>query len=183
MSADAVTVDLKFSRVRLRTGVRTRIMLPNKRLREITSENRGLMRGIARHTRWPGLEFVIDAYYHLWRIEKAFRMSKARPAGPPDLPPLPRLHRSPPQRGVRSDGRIALDRTPNRLERREIRTHRTPLPHRHHPSRQPNPDRRLNHSGRSRRSPRQNPRRTCALVCYQITTNRPATEGRLSTVH
>ena len=67
---------------------------------------------------------------------------QARPTGPPDLPPHPRLHRSPPERRVRRHGRIALDRAPNWLEHQEIRPHCTPLPHRHHPSRQPHPDRR-----------------------------------------
>jgi hypothetical protein len=36
---------------------------------------------------------------------------------------------------VRRPGRQPLDRTPNRLEHQEIRPHRTPLPHRHDPSR------------------------------------------------
>jgi hypothetical protein len=42
-------------------------------------------------------QFVIDAYHQLWHIEKAFRMSKARPTGPADLPPLAQIHRSPPE--------------------------------------------------------------------------------------
>ena len=107
--------------------------------------------------------FVIDAYHQLWRIEKAFRMSKhdLQAAG---LPPHPRLHRGAPERRVRSHGCIALDRAPNRLEHQEIRANRPPVPHRHHPSWQPHPDRRRTSTGRPRRSPRQNPRTTCALV-------------------
>ncbi len=53
---------------------------------------------------------------------------------------------------------------PNRLEHQEIRPHRTPLPHRHDPSRTTNPDRRRTPTRRPRRSPRQNPRQRCALV-------------------
>ncbi|ETZ53966.1 putative transposase [Mycobacterium avium MAV_120709_2344] len=59
--------------------------------------------------------FVIEAYHQLWRIEKAFRMSSTT-CKPADLSPHPRLHRSPPQRCLRRDGGIALDRAPNRLE-------------------------------------------------------------------
>ncbi|ETZ40483.1 putative transposase domain protein [Mycobacterium avium MAV_120709_2344] len=51
----------------------------------------------------------------MWRIEKAFRMSKH------DLQARPIYHRTatpskPPQRCLRRDGGIALDRAPNRLE-------------------------------------------------------------------
>jgi hypothetical protein len=60
---------------------------------------------------------------------------QARLGRPPDLPPHLRLHRRSPDDRVRRPSRVALDRDPNRLEHQEIRAHRTPLPHRHHPGR------------------------------------------------
>ena len=56
---------------------------------------------------------------------------QARPAGPPDLPPQPRVDRGAPERSCSPPGRQPLDRGPNRLEHQEIRAHRPPLPHRH----------------------------------------------------
>jgi hypothetical protein len=67
-----------------------------------------------------------------------------------DLPPHPRLHRSPPHRGVRRDGRIPLDRAPNRLEHQESRPHRPPIPHRATPRRTTDPHRRRPLTRRSR---------------------------------
>ena len=67
---------------------------------------------------------------------------QARPPSPSDLPPHPRLHRGAPDGGVRRDGGLPLDRTPNRLEHQEIRTHRTPLSHRADPRRATDPHRR-----------------------------------------
>jgi len=78
---------------------------------------------------------------------------QARSAGSADLPPHPRLHRGPPERRIRRDSRLALDRVPNRLEHQEIRQVCTPLPHRHHPSRQPDPHRRRTPTARPRRNP------------------------------
>ena len=87
-------------------------------------------------------EFVIDAYHQLWRIEKAFRMSKH------DLQARPIYHHTRESidahltHRVRRPGRQPLARTPNRLEHQEIRPHRTPLPHRKNPCRTANTDRR-----------------------------------------
>ena len=86
------------------------------------------------------------------------------PSSSPDLPPHSRLDRGAPERRVCRHGCIALDRDPNRLEHQEIRTHRSALPHRHDPSRQPHPDRRRSSASRPRRSLRQNRRPTCALA-------------------
>ena len=74
-------------------------------------------------------EFVIDAYHQLWRIEKAFRMSKHDLQARPDLPPQPPIHRSAPEHRVRRDGSQPLHRAPNRLEHQEIRPDHPPLPH------------------------------------------------------
>ena len=103
-------------------------------------------------------EFVIGAYHQLWRIEKAFRMSKH------DLQARPIYHRT--RDSIEAHLSVVFAamavshwiETPNRLEHQEIRTHRSALPHRHDPSRQPHPDRRRTSTSRPRRSPRQNPR-------------------------
>ena len=129
-----------------------------------------------RPARWPGGRdtpptssaspptFVIDAYHQLWRIEKAFRMSKH------DLQARPIYHRTRDSidahltHRVRRPGRQPLDRDPNRLEHQEIRAHRTPLPHRTDPGRPTNPDRRRTPTRRPRRSPRQHQQPRCALI-------------------
>jgi hypothetical protein len=112
--------------------------------------------------------FVIDALPPAVAYREGLPDVQARPTGSPDLPPHPRLHRSPPERRVRRDGRITLDRTSNRLEHQEIRANRSALPHRHHPSRQPHPHRRRAPTGRHRRRPRQNPRPACAhFPCWE----------------
>jgi hypothetical protein len=109
-------------------------------------------------------DFVIDAYHQLWRIEKAFRMSKH------DLQARPIYHRThdsieaAPERRVCCHRCIALDRDPNRLEHQEIHTCRSALPHRDDPSRQPHPDRRRTSASRPRRSLRQDRCPTCALA-------------------
>ena len=61
------------------------------------------------------------------------------PASPSDLPPhpYPRLHRGSPHSRVRRYGGLPLDRAPNWVEHQEIRSHRTPLPHRTDPRRPP----------------------------------------------
>jgi hypothetical protein len=80
-------------------------------------------------------DFVIGAYHQLWRIEKSFRMSKH------DLRARPIYHHT--RDSIEAHlsivfaamARQPLDRTPKRLEHQEIRPNRTPLPHRHDPSR------------------------------------------------
>jgi hypothetical protein len=85
--------------------------------------------------------FVIDAYHQLWHIEKAFRMSRH------DLQARPIYHRLRESIGAHLSIMVAamavrpLHREPNRLEHREIRSYRTPLPHRQDQSRPTNPDR------------------------------------------
>ena len=90
---------------------------------------------------------------------------QARPAGPPDLPPHPRIHRGPPDHRVRRDGRQPLDRDPNRLEHQEIRPHRPPLPHRPDQSRPTDPDRRRPPTRRPPRRDRQNQQPPTTLKC------------------
>ena len=84
-------------------------------------------------------EFVIGAYHRLFEIEKSFRMSKQRPAGPAGLPPPARLHRGPPDHRVRRPGRQPLDRAPDRLVHQQIRQDRPPLPHHRDPGRTARP--------------------------------------------
>src|SRR6478736_5861166 len=75
------------------------------------------------------LDTVIGAYHQLWHVEKSFRMSKARPASPTDLPPPARTHRRAPEHRVRRAGRVPLDREANRLEHQKIRPNHPALPH------------------------------------------------------
>ena len=88
---------------------------------------------------------------------------QTRPAGPPDLPPHPRIDRGAPEHRGRRDGRQPLDRGPNRLEHQEIRSYRPPLPHRPHQGRRTNTHRSRPATRRPPRSTHQNPRRRCAL--------------------
>ena len=37
-----------------------------------------------------GTDEVIASYHELWHVEQSFRMTRARPENPPDLPPHPR---------------------------------------------------------------------------------------------
>ena len=37
-----------------------------------------------------GADEVIASYHELWHVEQSFRMTRARPENPPDLPPHPR---------------------------------------------------------------------------------------------
>jgi hypothetical protein len=106
---------------------------------------------------------VIDAYHQLWRIEKSFRMSKH------DLQARPICHRT--RDSIEAHLSVVFAAMAvshwiehQRLEHQEIRPHRPALPHRHHPSRQPHADRRRTTASRPRRSPRHNPRPTCALA-------------------
>jgi hypothetical protein len=100
-------------------------------------------------------DLVIGAYHQLWRVEKAFRMSK-HDLQAADQPPRARLHRRAPDH---RDGR------PRRLEWVEtatgwpIRTFVTtapPLPGVHHPGRRPCPHRRRPRPRRPRPSDRRN---------------------------
>jgi hypothetical protein len=110
-------------------------------------------------------EFVIDAYHHLWRIEKSFRMSKH------DLQARPIYHHK--RESIEAHLNIVfaalgcqpLDRAPNRLEHQEIRPQRAPLPHRADPSRTTNPHRRRPHSRRPPRGHHQDQLTgECALI-------------------
>ncbi len=56
-------------------------------------------------------EFVIGAYHQLFADREVVPDVQARPAGPADLPPQARLHRSPPDHRVRRPGRQPLDRS------------------------------------------------------------------------
>ena len=90
-------------------------------------------------------QFVIDAYHQLWRIEKAFRMSKH------DLQARPIYHRTRDSIDAHLTVVFAalavspLGRAPNGLEHQEIRPISPPLPHPHPskpdatPSSPPNP--------------------------------------------
>jgi len=60
---------------------------------------------------------------------------QARPPGPPDLPPSPRLDRSAPDHRLRGTGGQPLDRTPDRLVHPQVRQDRPPLPHHPDPGR------------------------------------------------
>jgi hypothetical protein len=99
-------------------------------------------------------EIVIDAYHQLWRIEKVFRMSKH------DLQARPLYHRTRDSMEAHLTivfAALAVSHwieLPNLVEHQEIRALRTPLPHRHDPSRTTNPDRRRTPIHRPRRSPR-----------------------------
>lgn len=57
--------------------------------RELEAKARELagIKGYTTNLTGQTAEFVIGAYHQLWRIEKAFRMSKHDPGRPPDLPP------------------------------------------------------------------------------------------------
>ena len=68
-------------------------------------------------------------------VEKAFRMSKSDPQGLAGLSPQARPDRRAPDDRAHRLGRQPLDRDHHRLEHQEIRPHRPPLPHHHHPGR------------------------------------------------
>ncbi|VBA54941.1 hypothetical protein LAUMK142_04879 [Mycobacterium pseudokansasii] len=78
-------------------------------------------------------KFIIDAYHHLWRIEKSFRMSKH------DLQARPIYHHK--RESIDAHLTIVFAAMAlthwieHRLEHQEIRADRTTLPHHHHPSR------------------------------------------------
>jgi hypothetical protein len=81
---------------------------------------------------------VISAYHRLLGIEKSFRMAKS------DLQARPVYHRK--RDSIEAHltivfaalaGRQPLDRDHDRLEHQEVRSHRPPLPHHHHPGRLP----------------------------------------------
>ena len=109
-------------------------------------------------------EFVIDAYHQLWRIEKAFRMSKH------DLQARPIYHHT--RESIEAHLSIVFAAMavshyiehPNRLEHQEIRPHHPPLPHREDQSRPPDPDCRRPATRRPPRRAGQDRLRRCALV-------------------
>ena len=104
-------------------------------------------------------DFVIGSYHELWNIEKSFRMSKSRPAGPARLPPQARLHRGPPHDRLRRPRRQPLDRGANRLVDQEIRQDRPPLPHHPDPGRTADHHRRRPPPRRPPPGPRRHPHR------------------------
>jgi hypothetical protein len=82
-------------------------------------------------------EFVIGSYHQLFQIEALVPDGQKRPAGPPGLPPHPRLDRGPPDDRVRGPGGQPVDRSKNWLVHPQIRQNRPPLPHRSDPGRRP----------------------------------------------
>jgi hypothetical protein len=133
--------------------------------RELEAKNRALAgwKGYTTNLTGQPAEFVIDAYHQLWRIEKAFRMSKH------DLAARPIYHHIRESIDAHLSIVVAamavgpLDRAPNWLEHQEIRPYRPPLPQRPHQGRQPDTHRRRPTTRRSPRSSPQDPRRRCAL--------------------
>jgi hypothetical protein len=103
-------------------------------------------------------QFVIDAYHRLFHIEKSFSNVQTRPTSPPDLPPQTRVHRGTPEHRVRRPGRQQMAREPHRLVDPQVRPHRPPLPHHHHPRRRAHPHRR-------RPATRRPPRRPQSDLC------------------
>ncbi len=102
--------------------------------------------------------FVIDAYHQLWRIEKAFRMSKH------DLQARPIYHRTRDSIEAHLSVVFAAMAVSHWIEhqtgwsiKKFVRIS-TALPHRHHPGRQPHPDRRRTPTARPRRNSRKDPR-------------------------
>jgi hypothetical protein len=82
-------------------------------------------------------EFVIGAHHPLLQIEKSFPDGQKRPAGPPGVPPHPRLDRSPPDHRVRRAGRQPLDRASHRLVHPQVRQDHPQIPHHPDPGRRP----------------------------------------------
>jgi hypothetical protein len=78
-------------------------------------------------------------------LEKSFRMSQKRPAGPAGLPPQTRLDRSPSGHCVRRPDRQPPDRTPDRLVNPQVRQGRPPLPDHADPGRTAHHRRRRSH--------------------------------------
>ena len=109
--------------------------------------------------------FVIGAYHHLWRIEKAFRMSKH------DLQARPIYHHKRESIEAHLTIVFAAMAVTHWIEHRTgwsikkfVRT-ASALPHHHHPSRKTDTHRRRPHPRGPRRSTSRNPRqRRCALV-------------------
>ena len=85
---------------------------------------------------------------------------QTRPACQTDLPPQTRVHRGPPHDRARRPGRQQMARTAHRLVDQEVRAHRPPLPHRHHPRRRPRPHRRRPPPRRPTRRPQSDQRST-----------------------
>jgi hypothetical protein len=81
-----------------------------------------------------------------------------RPRRPADLPPHPRVDRSPPDHRLRSPRPQPLDREHHRLVDPEVRHHHPPLPHHHHPGRRPHHHRRRPHPRRPTNRPGCDPR-------------------------
>lgn len=96
--------------------------------------------------------FITETCHRLWRIEKAFRISKH------DLATRPIYHRT--RESIDAHLTITFAAMAighyiefsNWLEHQEIRADRTPLPHRHHRRRRPITDRRRPHH-RTRQDP------------------------------
>ena len=103
-----------------------------------------------------GAEFVIGAYHRLFEIERSFRMSKH------DLAARPIYHH---KRAwieahltiVRRTRRLSVRRGTHRLVDPQVRAHRPPLPHRHHPRRPATPHRRRPTPRRPTRGARPHP--------------------------
>jgi hypothetical protein len=79
--------------------------------RELEAKARELagIKGYTTNLTGQTAEFVIGAYHQLWRIEKAFRMSKHDLAARPIYHHKREIHRGPPQHRVRRAGGQPLD--------------------------------------------------------------------------
>ena len=81
---------------------------------------------------------VVSSYHELWHVEQSFADEQARPASPPRLPPHPRRHRGPPDRGDGLSGRRPLPPGHHRDEHRQDRARVTrPAGGHHQPQRPP----------------------------------------------
>ena len=88
-----------------------------------------------------GADEVIASYHELWHVEQSFRMTRARPENPPDLPPHPRRDRGPPDRRDGLPGRRPPPATGHRDEHQATRPRTQTTSRGHHQRQRPPPHR------------------------------------------
>ena len=113
---------------------------------------------------------VVSSYHELWHARAVFPDEQARPEGPPRLPPHPRRHRGPPDRGHGLPGRSPLPPGGHRDQHQTRHPRPQASPGGHHQPQRPPPQRHptTNPQGRANSHRPEHPTPSTLTVMSQV---------------
>ena len=113
---------------------------------------------------------VVSSYHELWHARAVFPDEQARPEGPPRLPPHPRRHRGPPDRGHGLPGRSPLPPGGHRDQHQTRHPRPQASPGGHHQPQRPPPHRHptTNPQGRANSHRPEHPTPSTLTVMSQV---------------